>query len=179
MNSIVEDIKQGNKAAFRELYEDYYPILCVFAMKYIRDEEQCKDIAQEALFTYWQNRHDFDDIFKVKGYLYRVARNRCLNLIKRGQVDAHYVREALAEPEDYFENEMIRQETYLLVRKAVEALPAQMRRIIELAMQGRKNAEIATELSIAEGTVHTLKKTAYKKLRDRLQEHFYLLLFWI
>lgn len=179
MNNIVEDIKRGDRAAFRELYEDYYPILCVFAMKYIRDEEQCKDIAQETLFTYWQNRGDFEDIFRVKGYLYRVARNRCLNLIKRGQVDEHYVREAMNEPEDYFENEMIRQETYLLVRKAVEALPAQMRRIIELAMQGKKNAEIAAELSIAEGTVHTLKKTAYKKLRDQLQEHFYLLLFWI
>lgn len=70
-------------------------------------------------------------------------------------------------------------ETYLLVRKAVGALPVQMRKIIELAMQGKKNAEIAAELSISEGTVHTLKKTAYKKLRDRLQEHFYLLLFWI
>ena len=116
-------------------------------MKYIRDEEQCKDVAQETLLTYWQNRADFEDIFKVKGYLYRVARNRCLNMIRREQVDEHFVKEALTESEAYFENEVIRQETYLLVRK--------------------------------EGTVHTLKKTAYKKLRDRLQEHFYLLLFWI
>lgn len=45
-------------------------------------------------------------------------------------------------------------------------------------MQGKKNAEIAVQLSISEGTVHTLKKTAYKKLRDRVAEHFYLLLFW-
>ena len=162
MNGLIEDIKQGDRAAFRELFEDYYPILCVFAMKYIRDEEQCKDVAQETLLTYWQNRADFEDIFKVKGYLYRVARNRCLNMIRREQVDEHFVKEA-----------------YLLVRKAVGALPVQMRKIIELAMQGKKNAEIAAELSISEGTVHTLKKTAYKKLRDRLQEHFYLLLFWI
>ncbi len=179
MKSIIEDIKRGNKAAFRELFEDYYPILCVFALKYISDEEQCKDIAQETLLAYWQNRNDFDDIFKVKGFLYRVARNRCLNIIKREQVDEHYVREASAEPEYFFENEVIRQETYLLVRKAVGALPPQMRRIIELAMQGKKNAEIAAELSVAEGTVHTLKKTAYRKLRDQLKEHFYLLLFWI
>lgn len=164
--------------AFRELFEDYYPILCVFAMKYIRDEEQCKDIAQETLLTYWQNRQDFEDIFKVKGYLYMVARNRCLNIIKRGHVDEHYVEEALRESEAYFEDEVVRQETYLLVRKAVEALPTQMRRIIELAMQGKKNAEIAAELSIAEGTVHTLKKTAYKKLREQLKEYFYFLLFF-
>ena len=184
MNGLIEDIKQGDRAAFRELFEDYYPILCVFAMKYIRDEEQCKDVAQETLLTYWQNRADFEDIFKVKGYLYRVARNRCLNMIKaNGEVLKahleHCVKEALTESEAYFENEVIRQETYLLVRKAVGALPVQMRKIIELAMQGKKNAEIAAELSISEGTVHTLKKTAYKKLRDRLQEHFYLLLFWI
>ena len=67
MNGLIEDIKQGDRAAFRELFEDYYPILCVFAMKYIRDEEQCKDVAQETLLTYWQNRADFEDIFKVKG----------------------------------------------------------------------------------------------------------------
>lgn len=164
--------------AFRELFEDYYPILCVFAMKYIRDEEQCKDVAQETLLTYWQNREDFKDIFKVKGYLYTVARNRCLNMIKRGHVDEHYVEEALRESEAYFEDEVVRQETYLLVRKAVEALPTQMRRIIELAMQGKKNAEIAAELSIAEGTVHALKKTAYKKLREQLKEYFYFLLFF-
>ena len=123
MNGLIEDIKQGDRAAFRELFEDYYPILCVFAMKYIRDEEQCKDVAQETLLTYWQNRADFEDIFKVKGYLYRVARNRCLNMIRREQVDEHFVKEALTESEAYFENEVIRQETYLLVRKAVGALP--------------------------------------------------------
>ena len=32
MNGLIEDIKQGDRAAFRELFEDYYPILCVFAM---------------------------------------------------------------------------------------------------------------------------------------------------
>lgn len=174
----MDDIGRGDKAAFRELFDDYYPILCVFAMRYVRDAEQCKDIAQETLLAYWQNRGGFDDIFRVKGYLYRVARNRCLNILKRGAVGETYVKELLSEPEYYFEDEVVRQESYLLVRKAVEALPAQMRRIIELAMQGKKNAEIAAELSVAEGTVHALKKTAYKKLRILLKENFYLLLFW-
>ena len=177
MNDLIEDIKGGNKAAFRELFEDYYPVLCVFAMRYLHDEEQSKDIAQETLLTYWQKRADFEDILKVKGYLYMVARNRCLNVLKRVRVDEHYLRELTLEPDFIFEAEVVRQETYLLVRKAVDALPCQMRRIIELAMAGKRNAEIAVELAIAEGTVHTLKKTAYKKLRDHLKQHFYLLLF--
>lgn len=67
MSSIVEAIKKGDQAAFRELFEDYYPVLCVFATKFLRDEEQCKDVAQEALLAYWERREDFDDIYKVKG----------------------------------------------------------------------------------------------------------------
>lgn len=179
MSTIIDDIRLGSKTAFRELFDDYYPILCVFASKYIRDEEQCKDIAQEALLTYWQNRENFTELYKVKSYLYTVTRNQCLNLIKRGKVDASYVKEISQESEAYFDDEVLRQETYLLVRKAINTLPAQMHKIIELAMQGKKNAEIAAELGIAEGTVHTLKKTAYKKLRDQLQEYFYFLLFLV
>lgn len=179
MNGLVDKIRNGDVAAFRELFDDYYPILCVFAMKYIREQEQCKDIAQETLLTYWQNRADFNDIFKVRGYLYRVARNRCLNIIKHGRVGENYTAEALARDEYYFEDEVVRQETYRLVRAAVASLPSQMRRVIELAMQGQKNSEIAAELSIAEGTVHALKKSAYRKLREQLREHFYLMLFWI
>lgn len=177
MDSIIGDIKLGNKAAFRELFEDYYPILCVFARKYLKDDEQAKDVAQEVLLVYWQNRENFDDIYKVRGYLYTVARNRCLNLIKRGHIDENYMHEISREMDEEMEDEILRQETYLLVRKAVEALPNQMRHIIEMAMQGKKNAEIAEQLSIAEGTVHTLKKTAYKKLREQLKDRFYLLLF--
>ena len=146
-------------------------------MKYIRDEEQCKDVAQETLLTYWQNRADFEDIFKVKGYLYRVARNRCLNMIRREQVDEHFVKEALTESEAYFENEVIRQETYLLVQNAVDKLPPQMRRIIRYSLEGLNNPQIAKEMGIGEGTVKSLKQTAYRKLKDQLKEYFYLLLF--
>ena len=176
MSSIVEAIKKGDQAAFRELFEDYYPVLCVFATKFLRDEEQCKDVAQEALLAYWERREDFDDIYKVKGFLYKVAHNHCLNILKRRKVGEQYLQEEFCEVEESFEKEMVRQETYLLVRKAVGILPAQMRRIVEMTMDGGKNSKIAAELGITEGTVHAAKKVAYKKLRDLLKDHFYLLL---
>ncbi len=176
MRDIVADIRSGSKNSFKELFEDYYPILCVFASKYVKDDEQCRDIAQEALLSYWEKRTDFEDIYKVKGFLYMVARNRCLNYLKREQINQAYVNEANLESEEYFREEVIEQETYRLVQEAVDALPHQMRTIIKYAMEGLKNPQIAAEMSIAEGTVHALKKTAYRKLREQLKEHFYLLL---
>ena len=156
MRNIVTDIRGGDKDSFKEFFEDYYPILCVFSSKYVKNEEQCKDIAQETLLSYWEKRADFEDIYKVK---------------------QAYVDEANRESEEYFQEEVIEQETYMLVRKAIEGLPPQMRTIIKYAMEGLKNPQIASEMGIAEGTVHALKKTAYRKLREQLKEHFYLLLF--
>ena len=105
-----------------------------------------------------------------------VARNRCLNYLKREQVNQTFVNEANLESEGYFHEEVIEQETYRLVQEAIDALPQQMRTIIKYAMEGLKNPQIAAEMGIAEGTVHALKKTAYRKLREQLKEHFYLLL---
>lgn len=177
MNTIIENIRNDNRNSFKQLFKDYYPILCIFANKYVLDEEASKDIAQEVLLTYWERRKDFADIYKVKGFLYTATRNRCLNYLKHEQIanEESYTPESFLEFENKIEDEIIRQETYLLVRKAVEELPNQMKRIVKLSMCGKKNSEIAAELSIAEGTVHALKKAAYKKLRKKLKEHFYLL----
>ena len=51
MRDIVAEIRSGDKSSFKELFEDYYPILCVFASKYVKDDELCKDIAQETLLS--------------------------------------------------------------------------------------------------------------------------------
>ena len=101
MKSIVEAIRQGDQAAFRELFEDYYPILCVFAMKYLCDEEQCKDVAQDTLLSYWEKREDFEDIYKVKGYLYKVAHNHCMNILKRLKIGEQYLQEEFSNEDDF------------------------------------------------------------------------------
>lgn len=178
MQNIISDIKSGNLSAFKEFFDDYYVMLCVFAAKYLKDDEQCKDVAQEALADYWEKREQFDDIYKAKGYLYTVARNRCLNILRHEKVNQGYMERygRELETERVFEDQVVAQETYLLVRKAVDALPSQMRTIIRYSLDGMKNPQIATEMGIGEGSVKSLKQTAYRKLREQLREHYYVLL---
>ena len=59
------------------------------------------------------------------------------------------------------------------------AVPTQMRAIMQLALEGKKNAEIAERLNVSPETVHTLKKVAYKKLRAFLTDYYYCLLLFI
>ena len=176
MRDIVADIKLGDLNAFKELFDDYYIMLCVFAARYLKDDEQCKDVAQEVLSGYWERRENFDDIYKVKGYLYTATRNQCLNILRHEKVNQSYLKDYREEDEGAFEDHVIEQETYLLVHKAVEELPPQMRKIIQYSLDGLTNPQIAQEMNIGEGSVKSLKQTAYRKLRERLKGHFYVLL---
>ncbi len=177
---IVDRIKKGDLEAFRELFNDYFPILCSYAQRFVLDQDLCKDVAQEALLKYWENREDFENLFKVKGYLYVVTKNMSLNILKKNNKST-----TVSEKENFLplmdldiDDSIIEHEVMLMVRKAVEGLPNRMREIIDLSMMGAQNKDIAQSLGIAEGTVHTLKKQAYKKLKLILGKNFcYILLF--
>ncbi|WP_195405977.1 RNA polymerase sigma-70 factor [Bacteroides congonensis] len=176
--NIIADIKRGNKNAFKKLFDDYFPILCVFSFHYVEDKEVCKDIVQESFLSYWERKENFDDLLKVKSFLYTVTRNKCLNHLKHEQLDISHLVEQEDTDSDH-ETIIIEQETYRLVRKAVEELPSQMKKVILYSMQGLKKHEIADKMKISEGTVHTLKKIAYRKLRDKLKDINYILLLFL
>jgi RNA polymerase sigma-70 factor (ECF subfamily) len=176
MQDIVQEIGSGNRKAFREFFEDYYPVLCSFARKYLPDGERCRDVAQETLLAYWEERARFATIAEARGFLYTVARNTCFNLLKKERAAGRYLQSTGETYADDFEEKIMEHEIFLLLHKAVGSLPSRMREIIEYSLRGMRNSEIAREIGIAEGTLHTLKKIAYRKLREVMREHFYLLL---
>lgn len=163
------EIRRGSKQAFKQLFDDYYPVLCAFAYHYIKSGEVCEDIVQETFLAYWERREDFDDILKVKSFLYAVVRNKSLNYLKHDEIDISDYADELDGLDTDSETAIIEQETYRMVRKAVDGLPSQMRNIIVLSINGLTRHEIAEQLQISEGTVHALKKIAYRKLRETLK----------
>ena len=161
-DNIVSDIRMGDKKAFRVFFEDYYPVLYSFAMKYIRDTDAGRDVAQDVLLKYWETKEEYFTLSEVRGFLY-----------------VRYIQEMLQTGAEAYEEDEIENEVFLLLYKAVNALPTQMRCIITGAMAGKRNAEIAEEMGIADGTLHTLKKIAYQKLRQALKDIFILLFFFL
>ena len=63
------------------------------------------------------------------------------------------------------------------MQQAVNELPAQTRRVIELSMQDMTVEKIAEEMCVSPNTVKTLKKVGYQTLRERLKHLRALLLF--
>ncbi|WP_242203162.1 RNA polymerase sigma factor [Aestuariivivens insulae] len=175
--NILSDIQSGDKKSFKVFFDDYYPILCSFANKYLKSEDQSKDVAQEALIKFWEKRTEFNDIRGAKGFLYVIIKNNCINILKKSKrnIDLSALKEL--QSESFFKTNLIDKETFRIVRNAVDNLPQRQKEILELSLKGLKNPEIATQLKISPHTVHTAKKNAYRKLRELLKDNYYLILF--
>lgn len=177
MGLSIEKIRQGDERAFKELFDAYYQALCVFATTYLRDDTLAADIVQECFVKFWRHRAGFNDTFNIKSFLYAMVRNQCLNSIR----DNKLIREDLSVvmSEEFYTETLIEEEAYRMFYEAVNALPAQTRQVIQLALDGLKNSEIAERLGVAESSVHTLKKIAYKKLRVALKDYYYLVFIFL
>jgi RNA polymerase sigma-70 factor (ECF subfamily) len=177
MNSeknIIDKLNAGNSKALKEFFLEFYPSLCIVARKYVTESDVAEDIAQESFLVYWENKKQFDSIDTLKGFLYKTTKNKCLNHLKLKGIRNNILKNDFNR-EELFHEFLLEEETYRIINKAVEFLPPQSRRIIELSMRGYKNPEIAEELEVSVNTIKTLKGNAYKTLRKNLKDHVFIL----
>lgn len=169
-----------NEQEFHNIFERYYVALCLFANQYMENDEASADIVQDSFANLWQIRDDFFYLHQVKAFLYTAVRNKALNELEHSKVVWEYAQKVIEKKKDsFFHDAVVEEETYRIVADAIDMLPDQMRAIMKLAMEGKKNNEIAAHLNVSAETVHTLKRIAYKKLRKHLKDYYYFLFFLI
>ena len=91
MNVVNDNSLQINEQAFKNLFDEFYQALCVFASTYLKDDALAADIVQEGFVKFWSKREGFDNYFKVKSFLYTMVRNDCLNYIRDHKLRRHDV----------------------------------------------------------------------------------------
>ena len=77
-----EAIKNGDIKAFELLFREFYPSMCVIAMRFVANQDAAEDIAQEAFIKLWEKRTAYEDIPSLKTFLYVSVKNLCLNHIR-------------------------------------------------------------------------------------------------
>lgn len=159
----------GNKNTFKEIFEEFYTPLCSFAYKYLEDTANSSDLVQEVFVTLWNSHAKFPTFGALRSYLFTSVRNSCLNHIRNAKVKEH-TKELSPDimcntTDDEYEIEAT---VYADVHKAIKHLSPQAREVVIHSMNGLTNIEVAEELNVSVNTVKTLKKRAYRILRDQL-----------
>ena len=170
--SLVVRAKAGEREAFSLLIRDNIQRVYRAAYAVVRNRDDAEDIAQETFVRAYQSIGRFDETRPLFPWLYRIARNLCLNRIervtKREATDPEfdYLSDASAGPEE----STIAADERARVRAAVLRLPDQHRRIVELShFQECSYREIADILDVPMGTVMSRLYNARRKLRELLE----------
>jgi RNA polymerase sigma-70 factor, ECF subfamily len=171
---IVARIRDGDRAAFEQVFRAYYARLADYATTLVRSRDAAEDVVQEVFVALWTQRERITTPENLVGYLHRAVRNRGLNQIRHRRMVADWQARQANEPGP--EAPAADRETELgeiarAIRNAVAALSPRCREVFELSRdRGLTYPEIAATLGISIKTVETLMGRALKNIRERLAD---------
>ncbi len=174
-------IQRGDADALAELYDRYARLVYSLALKTVGDSALAEEITQDVFLRIWQKAGQYQaERARVNTWLTSIARNRCIDMLRRrqrsGRVMAGSIDWSEVAPEAFLSDENPEQDAlYALRRRRIRAamihLPDAQRQALLLAFfEGLTHTEIAERLGLPLGTVKTRIRLAMKKLRRLLSE---------
>lgn len=165
-------IRKGDERAFTIVYEHYHKLIYVLAYRYLLDEDRAKDVVQYVFVKLWEYRAELNIGVSLKNFLFTMAKNYVLNLIRNDNTALEKQYE-LAQQAPGYEDDLVekleKRERMLLFYQALEKLPVQKREICRMKLRGElSNQEIADRLHLSVHTVKTHYSEALKMLRREL-----------
>ncbi len=161
-----EEIKRGDKAAFKKLHERLFHQMYLYARHSVTHAE-AEEIVDDCFIKLWEYRWKIDVHTSLKHYLFLMLHNAIIDHIRKNKITTEPLVIDIPMPanEKYFDE----QKQYATLYKALKKLPDQCRKILEMAIYDSKTYnEIAEELNISKNTVKTQMGRAYKFLKEKL-----------
>jgi len=149
--------------------------LLAFIRKQIDDVEESEDLLQDVYFQLAANYDPAAPISNITGWLYRVARNKIIDLYRRRgsratEIDLEHAESAsdrLDNADLPYEQEMM----WEAFNEALDELPKAQREVFIMnEMEGLSFKEISARLSVPVNTLLSRKHSAVVQLRESLAE---------
>ncbi len=181
----LEALRAGDKVEFSRLVEAYSSKLYRLALKMLDNPQDAEDILQETFIKAFRHLKTFDGRSTLSTWLYRVAANEALMLLRRKHPETVSIEEPIESEESEQEplqivdwccmpeEEMLSSEGRRRLDEAIERLPHTLRVVFLLRdIEGLSTAETAEALSLSEVAVKTRLSRARLRLREDLSAYY-------
>lgn len=177
-------LKAGDRAEFARLVEATSNHIYRLALKILRDPQDAEDVLQESYIKALRALPDFEGRSSLSTWLYRIAVNEALMLLRKRRVTLVPVDEdpdkdeptaglVLTDWGSLPENELLSTEGRQELDSAVETLPDNLRVVFTLRdMEGMSIRETADLLGLTETAVKTRLLRARMRLRNQLSTYY-------
>lgn len=149
-----------------------------FIRRRVRDPRDAEDVLQDVFSAFVEANRLLMPIDHITGWLYRVARNRIIDLFRARTVRqedsaplAH--EELLPSPRAGPESELARTRLLDALEQAIAELPPEQREVfIAHELEGRSFKDIAAVTGVGINTLLSRKRYAVLRLRERLRSTY-------
>ena len=172
---LMQLVYRSKADAFEVIYDRHADAAFSLALRICSQRALAEDIVQEAFLSLWRSRARYDrNRGSVRTWVLGIVHNRAIDALRRrtvrdrGIVDDEGIEERIAAPERT-DLDVARREEAREVRDALEKLPEEQSRVIELAyFGGMTHVQIASMLDMPVGTIKGRMRLGLAKMRMAL-----------
>jgi len=173
---LVHRLRRGDRGAFELLLRAHQDRVYDFCVRMLSDREEAFDLTQEIFLSVHQNLDKFRADSKLSTWIFRIARNHCLNRLKylkrrgRGRSDEYGEANELSITESMGgsnrpDEAVLAAREKALVHRAIAELEEDQRSLVVLRdVEGLSYEEIMDITELPEGTVKSRLHRAREKL---------------
>ncbi len=181
---MIEQLKAGDRNAFRQCVENYQDMVLNLCYHFVRDKNDAQELAQDVFVELYRSVAGYREEASLSTWLYRIGVNKSLDLLrkkKRKKRFANLISFFLPDDTErefpdnrYCADTLLEQkERQNILREAIHSLPENQRTAFILSKyDSLSNEAIAEILSTTISSVESLLHRAKMNLRKRLEHDF-------
>ena len=170
-STLIAKAQKGDRDAFGELVRYHHPGVVTVVYRMCGDVQLAEDAAQDAFIQAWLRLSSFQPGTSLRNWIYRIAVNAALDVLRREPKKPMLDIETLSTPDLLAGPEavLLEKERALIVQRAILSLSEATRSILTLREYGGLSyQEIAATLNIPLGTVMSRLNYARERLKEIL-----------
>jgi RNA polymerase sigma-70 factor (ECF subfamily) len=181
----VEALRAGDRAEFARMVDQFSAPIYRLGMKILGNEQDAEDILQETFIKSFRSIADFEARSSLSTWLYRIATNEALMLLRKRKPTQDLVIQDEGADEDDIEpveivdwcclpeEEMLSTESRTFLEKAVQVLSPSLRLVFLMRdVEGLSIKETADILDLTESAVKVRLMRARLRMREELSHYF-------
>lgn len=182
-DKLIRKAQKGDVLAFERIISDYQNVVYSVAYRYADNAEDAADMSQEIFLKMFKSINTFQFKSKLSTWIYRVATNTCIDLVKKANRDGstYSINEGYENSDgdtryseitdDSSQPDIVAEKSEMrdIINTAISGLNEDYRTVIILRdIQGLSYDEISEIIGCSVGTVKSRISRGRKNLREIL-----------
>ncbi|MET2986408.1 RNA polymerase sigma factor [Aureibaculum conchae] len=171
---LIEQCKNGDQRSQLELYDNYCHAMFNIACRYLKNEEEAKDIMQESFLKAFSKLDSFVEKVSFGAWLKRIVINQCIDTLKKKKLETisfENIPLEITDDDDWSFDITI---TKRQIIDAIENTPKKYSLVLMLYLiEGYDHTEISEILNIAVKTSRTQLRRGKLMLKEKLKTKRY------